>query len=460
MTSLTSGSMIRIPGYRIEAPIGSGAMASVHLAIQESLERQVALKIMAAALGADTSFCKRFLKEGRIIAQLSHPHIITIYDIGVFQDHYYMAMEYLAGGSLKERLLHRLSVEECLMILEQIAKPLGYAHRHGFIHRDVKPANILFRKDGSAVLSDFGIAKGLSDNTQLTAMGWTLGTPNYMSPEQALGQPADARSDLYSLGVVFFEILTGTRPFQAEDSFRTAMLHVQEPIPRLPAPKAHCQDLVDRLMAKKPDDRFSTAEELVEAIQQLRTPPAPVISSRKQKEKQNHAPNRAREPRKLFANRSIYGYGLAGTLAAAIGLTGYFLVPRLTPPDTQIPISSTTQTPDLSPESVAKEDCPSIGENIQEQIIGLKKTAKAHEEAGFLFYAADIYQRILELDPCEASAENKLQSIANRYEAMARDSFAEDDDVTGLELVETGLQVLPDHAGLRTLKEEILEQAR
>lgn len=451
--------MIQIPGYRIEEPIGSGAMASVHLAIQESLERQVALKIMAAALGADTSFCKRFLKEGRIIAQLSHPHIITIYDIGVFQDHYYMAMEYLAGGSLKERLLSELSVEECLTILEQIAKPLGYAHKHGFIHRDVKPANILFRRDGSAVLSDFGIAKGLSDNTQLTAMGWTLGTPNYMSPEQALGQPADARSDLYSLGIVLFEMLTGKRPFQAEDSFRTAMLHVQEPIPRLPALKAHCQDLVDRLMAKKPDDRFSSAEELVGAIQHLRAPPVPVLTSRKKN--QSHQSTQIAKPPKTFARRSFYRFVLAGTLAAAIGISGYFLMPFLVPPDAGLskPFSSLIQTPNPSPEPIVQEDCPTIGQSAQEQISGLTRTAQAHEEAGFLFYAADVYQRILELDPCEANAKNKLQFIANRYEALARDSLAENDDTTSLELVETGLQVLPNHNGLRTLQKEILEQA-
>jgi serine/threonine-protein kinase PpkA len=433
-------------------------MASVYLAIQESLERRVALKIMAAALGADTSFCKRFLKEGRIIAQLSHPHIITIFDIGVFQDHYYMAMEYLGGGSLKERLLHKLSVEECLLILEQIAKPLGYAHKHGFIHRDVKPANILFRKDGSAVLSDFGIAKGLSDNTQLTAMGWTLGTPNYMSPEQALGQPVDARSDLYSLGIVFFEILTGTRPYQAEDSFRTAMLHVQEPIPRLPKPLAHCQDLVDRLMAKKPDDRFFNAEELVEAIEHLRSPKAPTLSSRskKQKEKQQSAAP-ARSSQRL-TRRWLYGFGLVGVLVAAIGVTWYVILPLLAPANTGLPTPSSTQAPAPTISPVA-EDCPTLGQAAQEQITGLMGTAQAHEEAGFLFYAADVYQRILELDPCETKAKNKLQLIANRYEAMAQDSLAENDHATSLELVKTGLQVMPNHAGLRTLQEDILAQS-
>lgn len=458
MSSSTSEPTIQIPGYRIEAPIGSGAMASVYLAIQESLERRVALKIMAAALGADTSFCKRFLKEGRIIAQLSHPHIITIYDIGVFQDHYYMAMEYLGGGSLKERLLHGLSTEECLKILEQIAKPLGYAHKHGFIHRDVKPANILFRKDGSAVLSDFGIAKGLSDNTQLTALGWTLGTPNYMSPEQALGQPVDARSDLYSLGIVFFEILTGTRPYQAEDSFRTAMLHVQEPIPRLPAAKAYCQDLVDRLMAKKPDERFSTAEELVDAIEHLRAPQVAVVSSRSKNQTQTQPSAATAGPKKTFNRRAVYSFGLVGVLAIAIGLTWYFLVPLLAFPDAWLSRSSTEDMPDSSVAPVA-EDCPTLSQAAQEQITGLMGTAQAHEEAGFLFYAADVYQRILELDPCEVKAKNKLQFIANRYEAMAQDSLAENDQATGLELVKTGLQVMPDHVGLRNLQQKILEQS-
>jgi hypothetical protein len=207
-------------------------------------------------------------------------------------------------------------------------------------------------------------------------------------------------------------------------------------------------------MAKKPDDRFSNAEELVEAIQQLRAPPVPVLSSRNKKENKEYPSAATAGPGKTVARRSVYFFGLAGALAAVIGLTWYFLVPLLAPPN----LSSPTETPDQSLNPIAKEDCPTLDQSTQDQITGLMRTAQAHEEAGFLFYAADIYQRILELDPCEVKSKDKLQVIANRYEAMARDSLAENDDATSLELVETGLQVLPNHAGLRTLQKEILEQ--
>lgn len=360
-----------------------------------------------------------------------------------------MAMEYLGGGNLKERLDTGLPLEEALLILEQIAKPLGYAHQHGFIHRDVKPANILFRVDNSAVLSDFGIAKGVSDNTQLTAMGWTLGTPNYMSPEQALGKPVDARSDLYSLGVVFFEMLTGSRPFQSQDSFRTAMMHVQEPIPRLPKPMAVCQDLVDRLMAKNPDDRFSNAEELLDAIVHLRTsgqslrPPFKTAGF-----DQDPTPRRARRLK----------FALVGALgvAAIVGLIGYFLLPAFPGLSPSGSLLSQENIP-LPSQSTAtsSEECPELDTPMQDQLAGLIRTAKAHEEAGFLFYAADVYHRVLEIDPCHSQSQAKLTFIANRYEEMARDSLNKNDRATSLELVETGLQVLPDHAGLRALRSEI-----
>ena len=178
------GDSINIPGYKIEKDIGSGAMATVHLAIQTSLERQVALKIMAESLVNDPTFRARFLKEGKIIAQMNHPHIVTIYDIGVFESLYYMAMEYVGGGTLRQRIEVGLSLHRSIEILCEIADALGYAHQRGFVHRDVKPPNILFREDSSTVLSDFGIAKNFSEGTAMTAAGWTVGTPNYMSPEQ------------------------------------------------------------------------------------------------------------------------------------------------------------------------------------------------------------------------------------------------------------------------------------
>ncbi|MBP5077273.1 protein kinase [Pseudomonas chlororaphis] len=261
-----------IPGYGIERELGEGAMATVYLATQRSLERKVALKVMAAALAADRSFCERFLREGKTLARLSHPHTVTIYDIGNVGHFYYMAMEYLPNGTLKERIAEGLSPQQGLVYLRQIALALGYAHAQGLVHRDVKPANILFRANGSAVLSDFGIAKSLEDHTQFTQAGFAVGTPSYMSPEQARGQQIDGRTDLYALGVVLYEILTGKLPYTGNDSLSTALAHLTEPLPELPITHGRYQGILRKLLAKDPAERFADADALIAALDHL--PPA------------------------------------------------------------------------------------------------------------------------------------------------------------------------------------------
>lgn len=265
---------IEIPGYEIESELGDGAMATVYLATQRSLERKVALKIMAAALAADRSFCERFLREGKTLARLSHPHTVTIYDIGNVGNFYYMAMEYLPNGTLKERIAAGLSAEQGLVYIRQIASALGYAHALGLVHRDVKPANILFRADGAAVLSDFGIAKSLEDRTQFTQAGFAVGTPSYMSPEQARGQDIDGRADLYALGVVLYEILTGKLPYVGADSLSTALAHLTEPLPELPLAQGRYQPILSRLLAKDPAQRFADAAALIAALDALGSLPA------------------------------------------------------------------------------------------------------------------------------------------------------------------------------------------
>lgn len=260
---------IEIPGYQIERELGDGAMATVYLATQRSLERKVALKVMAAALAADPSFCERFLREGKTLARLSHPHTVTIHDIGNVGHHYYMAMEYLPNGTLKDRIAEGVSPEQGIVWLRQIASALGYAHAQGLVHRDVKPANILFRANGSAVLSDFGIAKSLEDRTQFTQAGFAVGTPSYMSPEQARGQQVDGRADLYALGVVLYEILTGKLPYSGSDSLSTALAHLTEPLPELPIEQGRYQGILRKLLAKDPADRFPNADALIAALDGL-----------------------------------------------------------------------------------------------------------------------------------------------------------------------------------------------
>jgi serine/threonine protein kinase len=245
-------------------------MATVYLANQESFDREVALKVMAPALAADKNYGERFMREARIAARFSHPNIIAVYDVGVQGDYYYIAMEYHPGGDLKERLKKNMTTRQAMSILRQIAAALDYAHNKGFIHRDVKPDNILFRDDGSAVLTDFGIARTATGNTQMTQLGMVVGTPKYMSPEQARGQELDSRSDLYSLGIVFYEMLLGYAPFDGNDSIAIGIKHVKEPVPRLPAQLSALQPLVDGMLAKTPEQRYATGRELITDLDQLR----------------------------------------------------------------------------------------------------------------------------------------------------------------------------------------------
>jgi serine/threonine-protein kinase PpkA len=253
----------------VEEVLGSGAMATVYRAIQQALERKVALKLMAEHLSANSEYHERFLNEAKHIAKLNHPNVITIHDVNLYQSHYYIAMEYLSGGTLRERIRKGLTPPQALNILRQIAAALDCAHQQEIIHRDVKPANILFRADGTAVLSDFGIAKRLNDDAGLTKEGFIVGTPYYMSPEQGSGKGIDARSDLYALGVVFYEMLTGQVPYRGSDTTSTIIKHMTDPVPRLPDNLLMYQPLIDRLMAKKGEDRIQTAAELIQAIDQL-----------------------------------------------------------------------------------------------------------------------------------------------------------------------------------------------
>ena len=265
---------MKIPGYTIIRRIGKGGMATVYLAIQESLDRQVALKVIESTQFKDENFTERFLKEGRIIAQFQHPQITTIYDFGSQDPYYYFSMEFFPGGTLAEQIEQGLTVERTLDIIKLIAEALAYAHKRGVIHRDIKPQNILFRQDGTPALSDFGIAKLVDADTQLTAPGLAIGSPVYMSPEQVTGQKLDNRSDLYSLGIVFYEMLTRRPPYRADDLVSVAMMHCTQPVPRLPAEFGQLQPVLQKILAKKPAQRFENAEQFIHALDQSKTQPS------------------------------------------------------------------------------------------------------------------------------------------------------------------------------------------
>ena len=265
---------MKIPGYRIQSALGKGGMASVYLAIQEKFDRPVALKIMLPALAADDSFARRFQREARLCAQLSHPHIVPVFDVGESDGMHYIAMEYVAGGSLKERLADGITPKDAETILRQMASALDYAGEMDIIHRDVKPDNIMFRQDGSAVLMDFGIARPTMSDEQMTMMGTIVGTPKYMSPEQHRGKDIDPRADLYSLGVVFFQMLTGRPPYEANDPMAMGLKHISDPIPLMPTDLKRYQPLIRKLLAKDPEQRFQRGRDIVAALDALAQQPA------------------------------------------------------------------------------------------------------------------------------------------------------------------------------------------
>lgn len=259
-------SVPEIPGYRLVRELGRGGMATVYLAIQEKFDREVAVKIMDRELLHDETFSKRFQRESRIVARLNHPHIIQVYDVGLVDENHYLSMELVTGGELDDRLGSGLGVKEAFRIIREIARALDFAHSKGFVHRDIKPENILFREEGSAVLSDFGIARGMDNETRITTMGSVVGTPYYMSPEQVTGEKLDGRADLYSLGVVFYKTLTGKVPYDGDSALNIGIRHIKDPVPKLPPGLSKLQPLIDRFMAKAPADRFQSGAEVIEEL--------------------------------------------------------------------------------------------------------------------------------------------------------------------------------------------------
>ncbi|HJU07154.1 MAG TPA: bifunctional serine/threonine-protein kinase/formylglycine-generating enzyme family protein [Rhodanobacteraceae bacterium] len=251
-----------VPGHRLVRPLGRGGMATVYLAIQASLSRPVAVKILQAPTDETIT---RFEQEARTIARLQHPHIIAIYEVGRTSDgQLYYTMPYLPNGDLS-RLDLRDSPARIAAVIRALAGALGHAHQHGIVHRDVKPENVLFDQHRRALLTDFGIARA-SDNLRVTRQGATMGSSGYMSPEQARGLEIDGRSDLYSLGVVCYELLTGDLPFHGTDALSTALAHLEQPIPRLPPMKRAWQPFLDKALAKSPADRFQNAQEMIDAL--------------------------------------------------------------------------------------------------------------------------------------------------------------------------------------------------
>ena len=321
--------------YRLEEKIGSGGMSSVYRAFDPMLERWVAIKLMHRDISNDPDQLERFRREARAVAQLNHPHVVTVIDAGEDDGAPYIVFEYVEGETLKERIrrLGRLPVSEAVAYAIEIGRALESAHENRLVHRDVKPQNVLIDRDGRAKVTDFGIARSL-EAQGLTATGRVLGTTDYVSPEQALGHEVTGQSDVYSLGIVLYEMLTGETPFKADTQVAVAMKHVRDPLPdvqrRRPESSAALAAVVERSTAKETQNRYPSVSQMVHDLEEVlaieaarsgqATGEATTVLQSLSGDTADFAPTRLRRPKRALA--------LTLLVLALLAASGVFLAAR------------------------------------------------------------------------------------------------------------------------------------
>jgi len=256
-------------GYKIVRMIGQGAMSKVYLAERKNGNQSLVLKILDIKNARGAASIDRFVLEAELISELDSPFVVKIYEHGLTEDYGFIAMEFFSRGDLKQRLELNIPPELAATYMLHVAYGLKEIHKAGVIHRDLKPANIMFRGDDSLALADFGISKKMNSASNLTTLGQIMGTPHYMSPEQGEGLGVDIRTDLYSAGVMLYELLAKEKPYTAPSPAALIYKHVNEDIPKLPEELNRFQVIVDKLMAKKTDDRYSSASELIQVLEPL-----------------------------------------------------------------------------------------------------------------------------------------------------------------------------------------------
>jgi tRNA A-37 threonylcarbamoyl transferase component Bud32/tetratricopeptide (TPR) repeat protein len=453
---------MEIAGYAIGACIAEGGMAAAYLAEQVSLGRKVVLKVLDKRLNDSPVALQRFLNEGRLLATLRHPNIITIYDIGTTDDLVYISMEYVAGGDLKQRLAQGpLDPVTALRIFEQVARGLAAAHAEGIVHRDVKPGNILFRADGTPVLSDFGIAKSLVRDADLTATGVFLGSPNYMAPEQAEAGEVDGRADIYALGVILFEMLTGLKPYPSESVIEVIHMHKKAPIPRLPGPFAALQPLLDTMLAKDREARFRDVGALLDYLGELRRrgvlralasggaepprapPAAPPTRLRWD------APSDRRIRYALFALLGVMLAGYAGLFVIEARLARPV---RAGAPGDLAELSATRAVLATPAATTAGPIDPST---VVTGLLWLGRhslntnrlTSPASDNAYYYF------SRALQLDPTNQTAQAGIREIAKSYALLAEAAVTRGDTAQARAYLAVGRQLDPDNEALQVMTE-------
>ncbi|MEM9533192.1 MAG: protein kinase [Pseudomonadota bacterium] len=460
---------MEIPGYDIQRELGSGGMATVYLAIQENLHREVALKVMTPGLAVDETYCQRFLKEGRIAAQLNHLNLLTVYDIGVHDNHYYMASEYLPGGTARDRMVEGMSEADIVHIITDISQGLQFAHSKGFVHRDVKPGNLLFRANGDCVLGDFGIAKAVDSNTGATKLGTSIGTPHYMSPEQAKGEKVDHRTDLYSLGVVFYEMLVGKPPFDADDPFSVALMQINEPCPPLPSEHGHFQPLIDRLMAKDREDRYGQADDFLDDLEGVTGEVAPSRKTTRRRvtsSKDTGAVSRpgsepaTRRGSPPAAKRSLVPLAIGLTAAIALAIGGVVGWRAMTSPDGSDTVAG--ESGGSSDASGSAADARPVREQ-GERFTRMMNEATALAAAGSFLCpsgdsALDRYRAILAEDPDNDDARLGLRELANQIESAAETEWVKGELQSAYTLLRQASAQFPGDQGIEYLLNEIESQ--
>jgi len=503
--SISGAEKIKIPGYKIERLIAEGGMATVYLATHESLGRYVALKLLRKFENINQS--KRFLAEGRILAALHHKNIITIYDIGVTDSEQpYISMEYLEGGDLEARIEKGMAPADALKVVNAIADCLSLVHSEGIIHRDIKPANILFHKDGTPILTDFGIAKQEDRDTRLTMEGSAFGSPYYLSPEQAECKTLDGRADIYGLGIVLYEMLTGNKPYKGDSHIETIVAHLSNALPELPPELSKYQDLVHKMIAKSPSDRFPNAGEVVQYVRQLRvvenTSPTPILDKKISKsmrkpwvgkktgKPQPRQPSgaEARQKNSISRTEKIL-WSLAGILTVVLTITGSFMWKQQ-----QATVISTEYTDDLEPatnDSAMIDDVKSVDSHIgtertstvddaetlskkPELLPRVKSDTSSQESERIKEYLAKAnlalkesrlmlprnnnayyyYQRILDIHPNHKGSFNGFKKIANAYADLAENELNRFNYANANMYIRKGLKIQPDNKRLLELKRD------
>jgi serine/threonine-protein kinase PpkA len=452
---------LKIPGYRIIKPIAEGGMAAVYLAEQQSLGRRVVLKLLKKF--DDVYQSARFVTEGRIIASLNHRNIITIHDIGVIGERHYIAMEFLEGGDLELRNLEGISVDAALDLVETIGDCLDFLHRKNIIHRDIKPANILFHSDGTPVLTDFGVAKQQEADAKLTRDGTTLGSPYYISPEQAECKPVDGRSDIYSLGIVLYEMLTGSKPYQGESDIQVIISHLSDPVPSLPPRLGQYQELIDRMIAKSPADRFATAAELVGYLRELRQGGTQARTTGRTRPASTTAsglhgvqPLAAHDPQislrsiqtAIHDNSGIFAAGaLTLLLVLAIGFSG------MKPGFISSALESITGKSGETTQTTAQDTQKTNDSDSAKHAHYLAQAEQARKKLRFATPANDsayyYYQLILREDPTHPAALQGVTEIAEIYADLVDWALGLDQMEKARDYLDTGLAVDPDNERLQ-----------